>query len=66
MRYLVKLITPLDGLTLDPFGGSGTTAKAAVLENRLAVMIEKEPAYAEIARRRVAEAMGTGLLANVA
>jgi site-specific DNA-methyltransferase (adenine-specific) len=47
---------------LDPFGGSGTTAKAAAIEGRRCLLIEKEPAYAAIARKRVAEAMGAGSL----
>ena len=32
MRYLVKLVTPPNGVVLDPFLGSGTTAMAAVME----------------------------------
>lgn len=32
MRHLVRLITPPNGIVLDPFLGSGTTAVAAVLE----------------------------------
>jgi site-specific DNA-methyltransferase (adenine-specific) len=32
MRYLIKMITPPNGIVLDPFLGSGTTAVAAVLE----------------------------------
>ena len=32
MRYLVKLVTPPNGIVLDPFLGSGTTAVAAILE----------------------------------
>lgn len=66
MKWLVKLVTPPDGLTLDPFAGSGTTGKAAANTGRRAVLIEREAAYADIARRRVAEAMGTGLLAGIA
>lgn len=65
MEWLVKLVTPKDGLVLDPFGGSGTTGKAAANVERRAVLIEREAAYADIARRRVAEAMGTGLLAGI-
>ena len=34
MRWLVRLITPADGLVLDPFCGSGTTGIGAVLEGR--------------------------------
>ena len=32
MRYLVRLVTPPNGVVLDPFLGSGTTAVAAILE----------------------------------
>jgi site-specific DNA-methyltransferase (adenine-specific) len=32
MRYLVKLVTPPNGVVLDPFLGSGSTAVAAILE----------------------------------
>jgi site-specific DNA-methyltransferase (adenine-specific) len=56
----------IDGaVILDPFGGSGTTGVAAIAEGRRAILIEKEPAYADIAERRIREAMGTGLLAGV-
>ena len=32
MRHLCRLVTPPGGRVLDPFAGSGSTAKAAVLE----------------------------------
>jgi site-specific DNA-methyltransferase (adenine-specific) len=32
MRHLIKLVTPPNGIVLDPFLGSGTTAVAATLE----------------------------------
>lgn len=57
MRYLVRLVTPPDGIVLDPFGGSGTTGVAAVLEGRRAIVIEREPEYYEIACARVRWAM---------
>lgn len=59
MRWLVRLVCPPGGLVLDPFGGSGTTGVAALTEGRRCLLIEKAPAYAAIARRRVAEAMRT-------
>lgn len=52
MRYLVRLITPLGGITLDPFAGSGSTGKACALEGMKAILIEKELAYCELAMRR--------------
>jgi site-specific DNA-methyltransferase (adenine-specific) len=41
-------------LVLDPFGGSGTTAVAALRLGRRAILIEKEPTYVELAKRRIA------------
>jgi site-specific DNA-methyltransferase (adenine-specific) len=56
MEYLLKLFdTPRGGKVIDPFCGSGTTLVAAARLHREAVGIEREPEYAEIARRRVAD-----------
>jgi site-specific DNA-methyltransferase (adenine-specific) len=54
MRYLCKLITPPNGLILDPFMGSGSTGKAAVLEGFRYIGIDESEEYCEIARKRVA------------
>jgi hypothetical protein len=52
MQWLVRLITPPGGTTLDPFAGSGTTGAAAFLEGFNAVLIEREAEYqADIERR---------------
>lgn len=40
-------------VVLDPFGGSGTVAKVARDLNRDAILIEINPAYVEIARRKL-------------
>ena len=58
MRWLVRLVTPADGLLLDPFSGSGSTGCAAVLEGRRFLGIELDPGYAEIARARIAHREG--------
>lgn len=58
MRALVR-IAPVGGLILDPFGGSGTTGVAALLEGRRTIICEVVPEYAETARRRLA-AVETG------
>lgn len=58
MRYLVRLVTPPGGLVLDPFCGSGTTGVAAVAEGARFVGIELDPAYAGIARARLAKHRG--------
>lgn len=54
MRWLIRLAVPPGGLVLDPFCGSGSTGAAAALEQRRFLGIEREPAYAQIARARIA------------
>lgn len=44
---------PIGGTVLDPFGGSGTTGVVADRLQRSAVLIELNPEYADMARRRV-------------
>lgn len=56
MRWLLRLVTKPGDVILDPFGGSGTTGVAALLEGRRVVLIEREPQYAAIARARCAAA----------
>lgn len=55
MSYLIKLITPPDGLVLDPFMGSGSTGVAAKREGFEFVGVEQEQTYFEIAKQRLAE-----------
>lgn len=54
MRYLCCLVTPPNGVILDPFMGSGSTGKAAVLEGFSFIGIEREAEYLEIAKARIA------------
>jgi DNA modification methylase len=54
MRYLCRLVTPPGGIVLDPFTGSGSTGKAAILEGFRFVGIEREAEYVEIAKARIA------------
>ena len=44
---------PENGTVLDPFGGAGTTGLVAQQHNRNAVLIELNPEYAEMARKRI-------------
>ena len=53
MTYLCRLITPPGGTILDPFTGSGSTGKAAVLEDFKFIGIEREAEYIEIAKARI-------------
>ena len=53
MKYLVRLVTPKNGLVLDPFMGSGSTGMAAREEDFQFIGIEKEEEYYEIAKARI-------------
>lgn len=53
MRYLCRLVTPPGGTVLDPFMGSGSTGKAAMLEGFNFIGIEREAEYIEIAKARI-------------
>ena len=53
MRWLVRLVTPPDGLVCDPFAGSGTTLVAATLGGFRCVGIELNPEYVELGIKRV-------------
>ena len=53
----IRLFTYADDVVLDPFMGSGTTAVAAVQNDRRFLGYETDPQYAELARTRVAAAM---------
>jgi len=53
MRYLVRMVTPPNGTVLDPFTGSGSTGKAAILEGFNFVGVEQNPDYIAIAEARI-------------
>lgn len=53
MQYLCKLITPPQGIVLDPFMGSGSTGIAALKEGFGFYGIELDPEYFEIAKARL-------------
>jgi site-specific DNA-methyltransferase (adenine-specific) len=60
MRYLCRLVTPPGGVVLDPFMGSGSTGKAAMLEGFGFIGIEREAQYHAIAERRIHQAGAAG------
>ena len=53
MQYLVKLITPPNGIVLDPFCGSGTTGVACKIDGFQFIGLEQDPEYAKIAEARL-------------
>jgi DNA modification methylase len=57
MRYLVRLVTPPNGLVLDPFMGSGSTGKACALEHFNFVGIELNAEYIKICEARIENAL---------
>lgn len=61
MRYLCRLITPPGGIILDPYMGSGSTGKAAMLEGFSFEGIEIDETFLEISRKRIQHAKDKGL-----
>ena len=57
MAWLVRLVTPPQGIVLDPFAGSGSTLVAAKREGFNYIGIEMTPEYVEIAKARTGEAV---------
>lgn len=53
LSQLVRLVTPPAGTVLDPFGGSGTTAEACLLEGFHSITIEREPGYIPLIQQRL-------------
>ena len=55
MRYLVRLVTPPQGIVIDPFAGTGTTGQAALMEGMKYILIEKEDEYIQDIEKRLKE-----------
>lgn len=53
MQYLIRLITPPNGIVLDPFCGSGTTGVACKLEGFQFIGLEQDEEYSKIAQARI-------------
>lgn len=65
MRWcLQRLRLPPGSLVLDPYAGSGPVGVACASLGLRCLMVEQEPAYVAVARRRVSEAMGAGISAG--
>ncbi|CAB4156050.1 DNA methylase N-4/N-6 [uncultured Caudovirales phage] len=59
MRYLCRLVTPPGGVVLDPFMGSGSTGKAAMLEGFRFIGCELSEEYFKIADARISAALAS-------
>lgn len=54
LRALIQVVTPPGGLVVDPFSGSGSVAHVASGNGYRAIGIERDQAYVEISRDRLA------------
>jgi site-specific DNA-methyltransferase (adenine-specific) len=58
MQYLVRMITPIGGTILDPFNGSGSTGKAAMLLGEYNYIgIDLSSDYISISKARIEDAI---------
>ena len=53
MEYLITMITPPNGIVLDPFMGSGSTCMAAKRLGFKYIGIEQKKEYFNIAKKRI-------------
>jgi site-specific DNA-methyltransferase (adenine-specific) len=65
MKYLCRLVTPSGGTVLDPFMGSGTTGKGAILEGFNFIGIEMDKKYCTIAENRLSSIKKVTNLDNI-
>lgn len=61
IRPCILATTRPGDLVLDPFGGSGTTGQVAIEAGRRAVLVELNPEYVELIRKRCAVTPGLGI-----
>jgi len=53
--FFINLLSPVNGLVVDPFAGSGTTGIAAVAAGRRCVLMDNNQKYCDLALRRIGE-----------
>ena len=53
MSWLVQLVTPPDGIVIDPFNGSGSTGKAAMINGFKYIGMDLSQEYIDISKRRI-------------
>ena len=51
--FFIRLLTPENGLVIDPFGGSGSTGIAAINLHRNSIIIDNNEEYCKAAYERI-------------
>lgn len=51
--FFIKLLCPIDGLVVDPFGGSGSKGIAAKALGRRCLVIDNQEGYCQVAEQRI-------------
>ena len=57
-KRVVRYYSFKNDVVLDPFAGTGTTGRAAAIQNRRFVLIENEPKYIEVIRKEMPDWLG--------
>src|SRR5690606_13468667 len=57
-RRLIRMFSFTGDTVLDPFGGTGTTAVAAIEMGRHSISVDVEPRYIDIMESRLSDAVG--------
>lgn len=51
--FFIKLLTPKNGIVVDPFAGSGQTGIAALQLNRNSILVDNDKRYCSVATERI-------------
>lgn len=65
MRWLVRLVTPPNGVVLEPFAGSGTTLEACLVEGLHVIGIERDPDYLPLILQRIRKPIQQSLFGDL-
>ena len=57
-KRVIKYYSFKNDVVLDPFAGTGTTGRAAAIQNRRFVLIENEPKYIDVIRKEMTDWLG--------
>ena len=55
VTFFVKSFSNIGDVVMDPFGGSGTVGVVCIKENRKYILIDKEPSFVDLMKKRTNE-----------